>query len=266
MIQRAALIRLADVGILHWRRSSRAIVCAGMLSVLSLAGCVQDSPPPSKERMVSLLMELLRDEAPEVRRTAAESLGKIGDSRTMDALLPLMHDPAATVREASLLAMARLKPTANEEVVVVLAHALEDPVESVQQAAIVAIGEIQPDSRLLAPVVGVLRSPVITNRRAAAQALLQIDSNLWISALVAAGHDSDAEVRQGVVAAVGEWGGVAASPWLRERLVEDSSPGVRAEAAYRLGVFSDPEARAALNKAMAKDPDSGVRRWAKQKT
>jgi HEAT repeat protein len=266
VIQRAALFRLADAGILHCRRSSRAILYAGMLSILSLAGCVQDSPLPSKERMVSLLVELLHDEAPEVRQTAAESLGKIGDSRSMDSILPLTQDPAATVREASLLAMARLKPTANEGVVVLLAQALEDPVESVQQAAIVAIGEIQPESRLLAPVVGILRSSVITNRRAAAQALLQIDSNLWISALVAAGHDSDAEVRQGVVAAVGEWGGVAASPWLRERLAEDSSPGVRAEAAYRLGVFSDPDARAALNKAMAKDPDIGVRRWAKQKT
>ena len=58
--------------------------------------------------------------------------------------------------------------------------------------------------------------------------------------------------------------GSAASPWIRERLAEDPSPGVRAEAAYRLGLLSDPEARAALNTTIAKDPDSGVRRWAKR--
>jgi HEAT repeat protein len=212
------------------------------------------------------LLELLRDEVPEIRRTAAESLGKIGDAQTTDSILPLIHDPAAIVREASLLAMARLKPTANEGVMVLLAQALEDPVESVRQAAVVAIGVIEPSSRLLEPVVGLLRSSDTTIRRAAVRALLQADSSQWVPALVAAGHDSDAEVRQGIVAAVGEWGGSAASPWLRERLAEDPSPGVRAEAAYRLGLLSDPEARAALNMAIAKDPDNGVRRWAKRGT
>ena len=96
------------------------------------------------------------------------------------------------------------------------------------------------------------------------RALLQVDSNQWVPALVAAGRDSDAEVRQGIVAVVGEWGGSSVSLWLRERLAEDPAPGVRAEAAYRLGMHSDSDARAALESTIAKDPDSGVRRWAKR--
>ena len=72
------------------------------------------------------------------------------------SILPLMHDPAAIVREASVLAMGRLKPTATDGVVALLTQALEDPVESVRQAAVVAIGEIEPGSRLLEPVVGVI--------------------------------------------------------------------------------------------------------------
>ena len=163
-----------------------------------------------------------------------------------------------------MLALGRLKPTATDGMVVLLTQALEDPVESVRQAAVVAIGEIEPDPRLLQPVVGLLRSSDETIRRAAVRALLQVDSSQWVPALVAAGRDTDAEVRQGIVAAVGEWGAAAASPWIRERLAEDPSSGVRAEAAYRLGILSDPEARAALNTAIAKDPDSGVRRWAKR--
>ena len=201
-----------------------------------------------------------------MRRTAAESLGKIGDPRAVDSILPLKHDPAAIVREASVLAMGRLKPAATDGVVALLTQALEDPVESVRQAAVVAIGEIEPGSRLLQPVVGLLRSSDATIRRAAVRALLQIDSSQSVPALVAAGRDSDAEVRQGIVAAVGEWGGSAVSPWLRERLAHDLSPGVRAEAAYRLGMLSDPDTRAALNTTIAKDPDSGVRRWAKRGT
>jgi len=130
----------------------------------------------------------------------------------------------------------------------------------------VAIGEIEPGSRSLQPVVGLLRSSDAAIRKAAVWALLQVDSSELVPALVAAGRDSDAEVRQGIVAAVGEWGGAAASPWIRERLVQDPSPGVRAEAAYRLGMLSDPDTKAALNTTIAKDPDSGVRRWAKQGT
>ena len=259
-------LSLPDACTLLCRTSSRTIRCSVVLSVLCLAGCVQDSPPSSRERTVSLMLELLRDEVPEMRRTAAESLGKIGDPRAADSILPLKHDPAAIVREASVLAMGRLKPTATDGVVALLTQALEDPVESVRQAAVVAIGEIEPGSRLLQPVVGLLRSSDATIRRAAIRALLQVDSSQSVPALVAAGRDSDAEVRQGIVAAVGEWGGSAVSPWLRERLIQDPSPGVRAEAAYRLGMLSDLDTRAALEAAVAKDADSGVRRWAKRGT
>ncbi|MCG3777021.1 MAG: hypothetical protein JW395_3896 [Nitrospira sp.] len=182
----------------------------------------------------------------------------------MDSILSLKQDPSAIVREASVLAMGRLKPTATEGVVALLTQALEDPVESVRQAAVVAIGEIEPGTRLLQPVVGLLKSSDATIRKSAVQALLQVDASQSIPALVAAGRDSDAEVRQGIVAAVGEWGGAAVSPWLRERLAEDPAPEVRAEAAYRLGLLSDSDSRAALESTMAKDPDSGVRRWAKR--
>lgn len=244
--------------------SSRIIGLVFLLSVFWLTGCIQDSPPSSRERTFSLMLELLHDEAPEVRRVAVESLGKIGDPRGVDSILSLKQDPAAIVREASVLAMGRLKPTATEGVVALLTQALEDPVESVRQAAVVAIGEIEPGTRLLQPVVGLLKSSDATIRKSAVQALLQVDASQSIPALVAAGRDSDAEVRQGIVAAVGEWGGAAVSPWLRERLAEDPAPEVRAEAAYRLGLLSDSDSRAALESTMAKDPDSGVRRWAKR--
>ena len=242
------------------------LVCLVTLSVLCFTGCAQDSPTSSREHTVSVLRESLRDESPEVRRTAAESLGKIGDPRAVDSILPLLHDPAAMVREASILAMGRLKPPATDGVVVLLTQALEDPVESVRRAAVVAIGEIEPGAQLLEPIVGLLRSPDVQVRRVAVQVLLHVDSSQWVPALVAAGGDSDPEVRQGIVAAVGEWGGRAVLSWLRERLVEDPSPRVRAEAAYRLGTLSDPEIRAALQMTIMKDPDSGVRRWAKRGT
>lgn len=260
----AVFISLPDACTPLCRTPSRSLLYSVVLSVLCLAGCVQESPPSLREGTVSLLLELLRDEVPEMRRMAAESLGKIGDPRAADSILPLIHDPAAIVRAASLLAMGRVKPTATDGVVALLTRALEDPDESVRQAAVVAIGEIEPGSRLLEPVVGLLRSSDATIRRAAVRALLQVDSSQWVPALVAAARDSDAEVRQGIVAVVGEWGGAAVSPWLRARLAQDSSPGVRAEAAYRLGMRNDPDTRAALETAVVMDADGGVRNWAKR--
>lgn len=233
------------------------------LSFFLIIGCVQDSPPSSREHTVSLLLELLRDEGPELRRTAVESLGKIGDPRAVEPMLPLLHDPTALVREASVLAMGRVKPAATSEVIGLLTRALEDPSESVRQAA-VAIGDIEPSSQLLQPVLVLMQASDVTIRRTVVKALLQVDASQLVPVLVTAGRDSDAEVRQGIVAAVGEWGGGAVSPWLRERLAEDPSPGVRAEAAYRLGMRSDLDTKAALEEAIAKDSDSGVRGWARR--
>lgn len=182
----------------------------------------------------------------------------------MDSIFPLVLDPEEAVRQAAVTAMGRFRPTATDTIVALLAKTLEDPVQSVRQAVVVTIGEIEPVPQLLEPIVGLLRSSDAAIRKAAAQALLQIDSSQSVSSLIAAGQDSDPDVRQAIVAAVGEWGGVAVSPWLRERLANDASPGVRTEAAYRLGMRSDVEAKAALDRAVAMDADSGVRSWAKR--
>src|SRR5206468_9960221 len=137
-------IRLPDACTLLCRTSSRTIGYSVVLAVLCLACCVQDAPPSSRERTVSLLLGLLRDEVPELRQMAAESLGKIGDPRIADSILPLIHDRAAQVRAASVLALGRMKPAPTDGVVALLTRALEDSDESVRQAAVVAIGEIEP--------------------------------------------------------------------------------------------------------------------------
>lgn len=244
--------------------SLRTLGGSVVLSLLCCTGCVQDSPPSSKERTLSLLLELLHDAQPEMRRTAAESLGKIGEPQAIDSLLPLIHDPAPIVRQAGVTALGRLKPAATDEVVVLFTQALQDPILSVRQAAVLAIGEVGPGPRLQERVLDLLRSSDVMVRRSAVTALLQLDSSQSISLLIGAGHDADAEVRQAIAAALGEWGGAEAAPWLRARLAQDPSPAVRAEAAYRLSILDDPETKAALNDANAKDPDSGVRRWAKR--
>ena len=85
MIRGAVFLSLPGVWTLLRRGSFRALGCGVIALSFSLSGCIQDSPPSAKERAVALLLELLRDEGPEIRRMAAESLGKIGDPQAIDS-------------------------------------------------------------------------------------------------------------------------------------------------------------------------------------
>jgi len=69
-------------------------------------GCFQEAPAPSVERGIAVLIPLLRDDTPELRRTAAESLGKIGDRSAVPALLPVLTDPTPSVRAAAAQALS----------------------------------------------------------------------------------------------------------------------------------------------------------------
>lgn len=233
-----------------------------LILLLSLAGCLQEAPAPSVERTSAVLISLLRDESPEIRRTAAESLGKIGDPATALFILPLVTDPAPAVRAAAAKALGRFSSDSTQVVLDALDRALEDSDNSVKQAASLAIGEIEPASDQLGSVVSLVNARDIGVRRAAVRVLLQVDAGRWLSALLPSVHDSDSEVRQGVVAVLGDSGELAALPEIRKRLVEDPSPAVRAEAAYQLGKLGGPEARAALELASREDSEPGVRRWA----
>jgi len=205
---------------------------------------------------------MLRDESPEIRRTAAESLGKIGDSGVIPSLLPLVTDSIPGVRWAAAQALGRVASPSNREVVDALARALEDPNDLVKQAASIAIGEIEPSPELLEPVASLVHASDVKIRRAAVRALLQTDAQRWLSALTSAVLDEDSDVRQGVIAVLGESGNETHTTEIRKQLIEDSSPAVRTEAVYRLGKVGSLEARAAVERASGTDPDPDVRRWA----
>ena len=226
-----------------------------------LIGCLQEAPAPSAERTVVLLLSLLQDESSEVRQTAAESLGKIGYQPAVAAVLPLLTDPTPAVRVAAAKALGRMAPASNDTVLIALSRSLEDPDEGVKQAAAMAIGEIEPLSRQLKPVVDLVRAPNVHVRRAAIHALLQVDTTLWTPLLLRALEDPDAEVRQTVVAVLGGSGNPQAGAAIRNRIARDSSPGVRAEAAYHMEELGGSETRSVLQEAFKKDPDRGVKRW-----
>ena len=226
-----------------------------------LAGCLPEAPAPSIEHSTALLTSLLQDKHPDIRSTAAESLGKIGDRSVVSSVLPLLTDAVPVVRLAAAQALGRVAMASDEAVIAGLTGLLHDPEDNVRRAAAMAIGEIEPLPRDLMPIVGLLQASDGRIRSAAMAALQQVDTSHLTMLLLPALDDPDPKIRQAAVAALGLSGDPRTIPALHKRLVQDAVPGVRSEAAYQLGKVGGSTGRSVLQTALAKEPDSSVRRW-----
>ena len=232
-----------------------------LISCTAALGCLQEAQAPSVERGLAVLMALLQDPNIDIRRTAAESLGKVGDRSALPTLLPLLTDSGPVVRATTAQALGRMATPDDEAVIAALARSLRDPDDRVRQAAALAIGEIEPSPRQLAPLVDLLRASDVQIRRAAVRALMPLDTGQVVEWLLPLLDDPDAEVRQGAVAALGLSGDARAVAALGKRLAQDPSPAVRAESAYHLGELSGHNTYALLRVAVENEADRDVRRW-----
>lgn len=233
-------------------------------ALLSLAGCVDDSPQPEFEKTALILGSLLQDEQAETRRTAAESLGKIGNQAGLTAVLPLVHDPSPLVRSAAIQAIGRLGSGRMEEAVTAVVGAFNDENDSVLRSAVEALGDLDPSPAALRPLIPLLDSSSAHTRRAILLALFSTDSISWVDQLKKALRDGDGEIRQRAAAVLGEIGGPAALEQLETVVLRDPSPAVRVEAAYRLRHIPAEEVRMLLGRVAVEDRDEDVRRWAKE--
>ena len=104
-----------------------------------LAGCYSDVPPGSPEKVSDRLVELVQDRSPDIRRTAVESLGKIGQPLHASTLTRMLSDPDPHVREASAIAVGRLQDSSVDQVRFV--EALTDSSEAVRSAVARTLGD-----------------------------------------------------------------------------------------------------------------------------
>ena len=240
-----------------------AVFLTSLAVLLTVMGCVQEAPS-SSTKTVAILLLLLHDESVEVRSAAAESLGKIGDRTASQPVADLLTDQSPVVRRAAAQALGRVGASAVNEITPHLVKTLTDSSDSVRRAAAQALGDLEPPPELLRTMPELLASPHVEVRRAAVLALFQVDASAWLGILQKATQDSDAGVRQGAVAALGETGSPSILPAIRVRLQQDPDPAVRAEAAYRLRAVSDAITQGALKRAEESDENPTVRRWARR--
>ncbi len=232
-----------------------------LLALSGLAACYLDSPPSSLEHLVARLTASLKDQDPEIRHSAAEALGKVGQPGGSAALLEALGDPDHRVRAASVWAIGRVA-AGEVQVGIRVAGLLDDSSEEVKQVAAQTLGDFQSTPVLVERLIASLQSADVSTRRAAVSALASIEASAAYPALVAVLHDEDVAVRQGAVSALGELADSRAIPFLRERGLTDPASGVRSEAAFRLGKMGDRGAMEALQIMAKNDQDAAVRRWA----
>lgn len=240
---------------------SRASIAFWLLLIVSVFGCQAESTPHDPLTLTATLVEQLHDPSPDVRRTAALSLGKIGHSAGTQALVKALADPDPIVRQFSAWSLGQIGEAVNTDAAIALVSALGDGDMAVKQAAAKALGNIGIRDPIIPLLIEGLKVGEVKSRRAVVEALMQLEGKSAYPVLVDALADPDPSVRQGAIAALGELGDRQALPKFRTLLLKDQNVGVRAEAAYRLGKLGDLEDIPSLQKAAHQDTTAIVHLW-----
>jgi HEAT repeat protein len=203
----------------------------------------------------------------EVRRAAAESLGKIGwrAEAAVKPLLAMLKSPDLGLRRAAAEALGNIPtPTEDPKVLQSLLEALDDQDPVVEASAAFALQTFGGDARAaipsLARMIGANRP--LSLRRSAVQALSNIDpqDHAAVTAFLRALDDGDPEVRRVATRALGRSGPTeqeAVVARLEQALQTEKDAAVRQEAASALGALG-PEAEKASSRLKAVMADDHV--------
>ena len=232
---------------------------------LLLTACIvsTDHREPTPEQVMPRLTAVLKDPNPELRRTAAQSLGKIARKEAVPALHEALRDPDAGVRRQAAWALGMIGEDALGPERSPLATLLFDADPAVRETAATALGltgDTQAGIELLLEQLEEPGTPADSKRLAAAS-LGGMEARSAVTGLTRLLADPDARVRRWAVAALGEIADEQAVKPLGALLTKDPDAGVRLEAAFRLGKFGGAAARPALTAAL-KDANEDVRRVA----
>ncbi|GJL59024.1 MAG: hypothetical protein NPIRA03_18810 [Nitrospirales bacterium] len=239
-----------------------SIVVIGAFCFFGLIGCVIESPPETAETVTERLIPLLTNPQPDTRRTAALSLGKIGDPHGIPALALALSDPDDQVRQSSAWALGMMADSLTDQALVALVQHLTDPSDSVKRAVVLALGRTTVQEELFLVLAEAYAISTIDTQRTIIQSLAHFDFPFSYSVYLQALESPDSLTRQSAIAGLGELGDPRGLQFLRTHLLQDPSVGVRSEAAYRLGKRGTSVDVPTLKEAMETDPTPNVHFWA----
>jgi HEAT repeat protein len=151
-----------------------------------------------EENFEKIVQQLRHDHIP-YRVKAAEALGRIGDKRGVEPLIPLLSDSSCDVQYVTARSLGDLR---DERAVEPLIASLRDPERWVRQAAAWALGEIG-DPRAVEPIIVLLTDRKKEVRVVAAEALGRIADRRALGRLgQIENEDEEWEVRSAARSAV----------------------------------------------------------------
>jgi HEAT repeat protein len=198
----------------------------------------------------------LSDPNPAVRRAAAEVLGNLAVSETIQALIDALDDPDAGVRAALLQSLARTKAAS---ALTDVAAFLTDPEPHVRVQAINAVRQLADDPEdVVSYVQALLEDPIPAVRSEAAVALLESEPHpRAVQVLHEMVTAEEVEDRVNGLDGFGAWGD-ATSYEPSAAALTDPQPVVRRAAASALAKVENPRCPEPLVLALG-DSDRSVR-------
>jgi beta-lactamase regulating signal transducer with metallopeptidase domain len=151
----------------------------------------------------TVLLEMLQDADPYLRKLAAFELGNRGDRRSVQALVPVLRDEDVFVREHVATALGKL---GDARAVPALIPVLRDEDGVVREHVATALGTLG-DERAVPALIAALRDEDAFVREHVATALGKLGDARAVPALVAALEDEDDVVREHVASALRKLGG-----------------------------------------------------------
>ena len=178
-----------------------------------------------------VLRGYLTHEDAATRARAALAVGRLQDTTTVDALLPLLGDPEPIVRREASFALGQI---AHRSARAALEEKLGDPDQEVVYLAVEALGKIG-DKASTARIVEFLRSPNAALRAGSAVALWRLADSTAIERLMERQDDPDPAVRWRILYALEKIQAPDQIVLVAALHQDDDEPRVRAHAARTLG-------------------------------
>lgn len=189
-----------------------------------------------------------------LRATAADTLGKLADTRATRPLLRSLGDPEQEVRLKVVAALGQI-PTADRiEVVPLLGRINNDTDANVRKAAVEAVAR-KKDRRALIPLIGRLSDTSFEVRQAAVLALGELQDAKAGPALLRVVRDSNTTVAASAIEVLGKLRYAGAVDSLID-LMQNGAYASRGQAATALGAIGTPSAIRALVSSLAKSATS----------
>lgn len=183
------------------------------------------------------IVKALHDPSPRIRRQAARSLAKLGDSDFAGALIHQLDEHPDLVEEETIEALGTL---GHLDAVEPLARYLASPRSSVRRAAAKALGQIGGEEAIAPLIEAAQRTGDPDLRRATLQALRALDARQAEDVIADALFDSHPSVRIAAAEAVVDLDLKGAASNLRETLAWYDDEAC-SEMAYALGRVGTPD-------------------------